>query len=139
MCLLVNCPHIYHSCRVGNIPDGNMKHFEYLDGSYLENWQNADPVRLAKTLNLVAEATRKGKIIMLNAHPQGFDESFIKTIRQEAQRYRAVGKQKVSNKWLLLNTICRSYKLTSLFIVHHFHLELSVHWLSVRIFSTCCR
>ena len=77
-----------------------MKHFEYLDGSYLENWQNADPMRLTKTLNLMAEATKKGKIIMLNAHPQGFDESTIKTIRREAQRYRAVGKPEVSNKWI---------------------------------------
>lgn len=56
--------------------NGNRQHLDYLDGSYLERWtigsgKLSDADAIASGIELMREALKKGKIIMLTATPSG--------------------------------------------------------------------
>lgn len=52
--------------RVGGY--GNIKHLQYLDGSYMEGWLG-DADTIVKAMELMSNASMSGRIIMLNAGP----------------------------------------------------------------------
>lgn len=67
-----------------------LDHLEYLDGSYLEGW--AHQKNLAKTLELMSAALKKGRIIMLNATPHHLDNGKLNSMKSLDDRYDYVAK-----------------------------------------------
>lgn len=76
--------------NAGTKKDGNLRHLKYLDGSYLEGWAKQD--RLAQTLDLMSKALDQGRIIMLNAGPEGLDEDDLDKLKTMEERYEYVGR-----------------------------------------------
>eukprot|EP00578_Thalassiosira_sp_NH16_P006781 CAMPEP_0181113290 /NCGR_PEP_ID=MMETSP1071-20121207/20269_1 /TAXON_ID=35127 /ORGANISM="Thalassiosira sp., Strain NH16" /LENGTH=366 /DNA_ID=CAMNT_0023197319 /DNA_START=409 /DNA_END=1509 /DNA_ORIENTATION=+ len=76
---------IGNALRAGANQDGNLKHLEYLDGSYLEGW--AHKRLLAKTLQLMSAAQGQGKMVMLTAKPHRLNKGRLKRLRNKDDRY----------------------------------------------------
>ena len=95
--------------------DSYASHLEYLDGSYLEGW--ASEKNLAPTLDLMSDALKKGRIIMLSAGPDGFDQKQFNQIRSLDARYTFAGKPEYIN-----------FPLAYFLLVYEPHAYFSYHY-----------
>eukprot|EP00956_Cyclotella_meneghiniana_P008696 scaffold11866_cov23-Cyclotella_meneghiniana.AAC.2 len=77
-------PHTNH--RIGGY--GNIRHLQYLDGSYLEGWMG-DASTILQAMELMSAASKAGRIILLNAGPalNTHEKSSIDSMKHLNRRY----------------------------------------------------
>lgn len=83
---------IGNAVRAAQRGDCNLNHLKYLDGSYLENWeQNKDTIR--DTVELIRVMGKQGRMVMLTSSPMGMEkrvQNRVKRMRNLTRRYRTV-------------------------------------------------
>ena len=72
---------IGNAVRAAARGDYNLKHLRYLDGSYLEGWQQSrDTIR--DTIELMSVMGKQGRIVMLTSSPMDMDRNVEAQIRE---------------------------------------------------------
>mmetsp|Transcript_10903 Transcript_10903/g.21682 ORF Transcript_10903/g.21682 Transcript_10903/m.21682 type:complete len:395 (-) Transcript_10903:28-1212(-) len=83
---------IGNAVRAAQRGDCNLKHLKYLDGSYLEGWQQSkDTIR--DTVELISVMGKQGRMVMLTSTPMGMDQKVtaeVKKTRSLEKRYDIV-------------------------------------------------
>jgi len=83
---------IGNAVRAAKRGDCNLKHLKYLDGSYLEGWQqNKDTIR--DTVELISVMGKQERMVMLTSSPMGMNnevEAEVKKTKDLEKRYELV-------------------------------------------------
>lgn len=83
---------IGNAVRAARRGDCNLKHLRYLDGSYLEGWQQSkDTIR--DTVELISVMGKQGRMAMLTSSPMGTDAKFMNQVKNKKsleKRYEIV-------------------------------------------------
>ena len=79
---------IGNAVRAAQRGDCNLKHLKYLDGSYLEGWQqNKDTIR--DTVDLISVMGKQGRMVMLTSSPMGMN----KEVTAQVEKTRSLEKR----------------------------------------------
>ena len=79
---------IGNAVRAAQRGDCNLKHLKYLDGSYLEGWQQSkDTIR--DTVELISVMGKQGRMVMLTSTPMGMDQK----VTAEVEKTRSLEKR----------------------------------------------
>jgi hypothetical protein len=83
---------IGNAVRAAKRGDCNLKHLKYLDGSYLEGWQQSkDTIR--DTVELISVMGKQGRMVMLTSSPMGMNnevDAQVKKTKSLEERYELV-------------------------------------------------
>ena len=83
---------IGNAVRAAKRGNANLRHLKYLDGSYLEGWQqNKDTIR--DTVDLISVMGKQGRIVMLTSSPMGLTEKAkaeLASTKSLAKRYEII-------------------------------------------------